>query len=188
MKTREDLKVYLLADQKARFGDVSGKRLFLAKLKAGSMWSYNVILRKLEFNKECGNYLRTIYYKIRLRGLSVKTGWDVSEGVFGPELCIVHRGTVVVNPNAHVGNNCRIHIDVNIGADARTGKAPIIGDDVYIAPGAKIFGDIRIADGVAIGANAVVNKSFLTEMISIAAVPAKKISDTGNPHIKKGDL
>jgi acetyltransferase-like isoleucine patch superfamily enzyme len=35
---------------------------------------------------------------------------------------------------------------------------PIIGDNVYIGSGAKIFGAIRIGDNSAIGANCVVTK------------------------------
>jgi serine O-acetyltransferase len=37
---------------------------------------------------------------------------------------------------------------------------PVIGDDVYIAPGACIFGAIRIGNNVRIGANAVVCKDI----------------------------
>ena len=37
---------------------------------------------------------------------------------------------------------------------------PIIGDNVYIAPGAKLFGKIKIGNNVKIGANAVVYKDI----------------------------
>lgn len=36
------------------------------------------------------------------------------------------------------------------------GGAPVIGDNVYIGPGAKIFGAIHIGNNVRIGANCVV--------------------------------
>jgi serine O-acetyltransferase len=62
---------------------------------------------------------------------------------------------------------------VNIGE--HNGGAPRIGNDVYIGPGAKLFGDIEIADNIVIGANAVVNKSFLTPGISIGGVPARQL-------------
>ena len=55
--------------------------------------------------------------------------------------------------------------------------SPILGDNVYIGPGAKLFGKITIADNISIGANAVVTKSFEQENISIAGVPAKIISE-----------
>ncbi|MDM7919729.1 MAG: hypothetical protein QUS12_11250 [Methanosarcina sp.] len=55
-----------------------------------------------------------------------------------------------------------------------------MGNNVYIGPGAKIFGDIEIADGIAIGANSVVNKSFTEPNIGIAWIPARKINNKGS--------
>ena len=57
---------------------------------------------------------------------------------------------------------------------------PRIGNNVYIGPGAVIDGDIEIADGIAIGANSFVNKSFTEPEITIAGCPAKEISDKGS--------
>ena len=86
----------------------------------------------------------------------------------------------MISKYARVGRNCRLHVCVNIGTSAGyDGLCPIIGDNVYIAPGAKIFGNIRIADNIVIGTNAVVNKSFLENDISIGGIPAKKISSKG---------
>lgn len=56
-----------------------------------------------------------------------------------------------------MGKFCDIHVGVNIGQNINPDDVPIIGDNVWIGPGAKIFGKIIIADGVAIGANSVVN-------------------------------
>lgn len=50
----------------------------------------------------------------------------------------------------------------------------------YIGPGAKIYGDIKIVDGIAIGTNAVVNESFLEPNITIAGIPDKKVSEKGS--------
>jgi serine O-acetyltransferase len=49
---------------------------------------------------------------------------------------------------------------VTIGLSGRGEKhgAPTIGNNVYIAPGAKVFGKIHIGDNAMIGANAVVHK------------------------------
>lgn len=46
-----------------------------------------------------------------------------------------------------------------------------------IGSGAKIIGNVKIADNCVIGANSVVIKDFLEEGITIAGVPAKKISN-----------
>jgi serine O-acetyltransferase len=54
---------------------------------------------------------------------------------------------------------------------------PSIGNNVVIGPGAVIVGAITIADGIAIGANSYVNRSFLEPNITIAGCPAKRISN-----------
>lgn len=56
---------------------------------------------------------------------------------------------------------------------------PTIGNGVVLGVGAVVLGDVRLADNIAVGANAVVNKSFDEENIAIAGVPAKKISNNG---------
>jgi len=112
-------------------------------------------------------------------------GFDIPINTFGPGLKINHFGLIVVNGNARIGAFCDIHQGVNIGQHGiNIDDVPTIGDNVWIGPGAKIFGKITIASRCAIGANAVVNRSFNEENISIAGIPAKKISDTGNPYIK----
>ena len=120
------------------------------------------------------------WYRLRLNSNSRKTSWTIPPNVFGPGLLVVHRGTVVVNPTAKIGENCRVHACVNIGG--WNGGSPVVGNNVYIGPGAKLFGPIEIADNIAIGANSVVNKSFTESGISIAGIPAKKVSDKGNKY------
>lgn len=48
----------------------------------------------------------------------------------------------------------------------------MLGDNIYLGPGAKVFGHITIADGCKIGANAVVNKSCVHENSVLVGVPA----------------
>lgn len=138
-------------------------------------------LRKLEYYRNCKSNLleRLFYYYLKLvyRRSSIKLGFSIPENVFGPGLAIVHYGTIVVNPKAKIGHNCRIHPCTNIGASGGSSKAPQIGNNVYIGPGAKIYGDIEIGNNIAIGANSSVNKSFLEDNIMIAGSPAKKIKE-----------
>lgn len=89
----------------------------------------------------------------------------------------MHYGTIVVNPRAKVGANCRIHVCTNIGESGGVAGAPQIGDNVYIGPGAKIYGAISIANNTVIAANAAVNKSILEEGMLVAGVPARIIKD-----------
>lgn len=61
---------------------------------------------------------------------------------------------IVISHNAVIGKNCTIYHQVTIG-EGHDG-APRIGNDVWIGPGAKVFGNIRIGNNVRIGANCVV--------------------------------
>ncbi len=145
------------------------------------IWKFQRLLRKCEYYKNVKSKksffyeLLYIYYKIKFKNLSLKLGFSIPENVFGPGLAILHYGTIIVNPRAIIGTNCRIHADVNIGESGGLEGAPIIGNNVYIGPGAKIYGNIKIADNCAIGANASVNKTFDEVGMLIAGVPAKTI-------------
>jgi serine O-acetyltransferase len=110
----------------------------------------------------------------------LKLGFTIPLNVFGPGLSISHFGTIVINKHAMIGANCRIHPGVCIGG--LKGKAPRIGNNVYIGPGAKIFGDITIDDNVAIGANSVVNKD-VPMSVTVAGNPAKIVSEKGTSEL-----
>ena len=56
---------------------------------------------------------------------------------------------------------------------------PTIGDNVYIGPGAKLFGRISIGDNAAIGANAVVTGDMPDSAVAVG-VPAKAVSSSGS--------
>lgn len=134
-------------------------------------------LRRIEWLSNTSHHrpLRKVYctlLQIINHRLATRLGFSIPKNVFGPGLCIVHYGTIVVSPKAQIGRNCRLHPSTSIGD---YNGAPSIGDNVYIGPGAKLFGNISIGDNVAIGANSVVNKSFGSN-ITIAGIPAKEIS------------
>lgn len=140
---------------------------------------FEIRLRKLEYALNCSRPKLLVYWrKFLYRKTSIRLGFSISPNTFGPGLSIAHRGTIVVNGGARIGANCRIHVDVNIGTEAgKSNSAPIISDNCYIGPGAKIFGPIEIGPGTVIGANAVVNKSFLEGNQTLGGVPAKVISN-----------
>ena len=98
-----------------------------------------------------------------------------------PGLYIPHGGIIVIHPDARIGKNCTISHEVTIGIGGRGEKkgCPIIGEEVYIAPGAKIFGKIKVGDRVAIGANAVVTKDLPEKAVAVG-IPAKVISHEGS--------
>lgn len=183
IKSKKDYEYYLEADRIAL-----GKKRKKPLIFFDEVWVFERLLRKVEYYKNCRKsklYLPYYYYLyLKFHLLSIFLGFHIKPNVFGPGLSISHPGTIIVNGSARVGANCRIHVCTSIGTKAGySNLAPTIGNNVYIGPGAKIFGDIEIADGIAIGANSVVNKSFTEPNIGIAGVPARKINEIGS-----GDL
>ncbi|MGB9940016.1 serine O-acetyltransferase [Methanosarcina sp.] len=180
IKSKQDYKYYLEADRIAL-----GKKRKKPMLFFDEVWVFQRLLRKVEYYKNCKNsrFYRPYYYYLYLKFhlLSLFLGFHIKPNVFGPGLSISHPGTIVVNGHARIGANCRIHVCTVIGTKAGyEDVTPKIGNNVYIGPGAKIFGDIEIADGIVIGANSVVTKSFTEPNIRIAGAPAKKINDKGS--------
>lgn len=181
IKSKRDYTLYMEQDRVAMNKEHAQLKVIHYLGLGEQIWVFFSLLRKLEYIHNCKkgfvwkilfNLLYLFYTK-----LSFRLGFSIPINTLGAGVTLVHRGTVVINKEAYIGANSRIHVCTNIGAF--NGGAPKIGNGVYIGPGAKIFGDIEIADGVAIGANAVVNKSFLEPNISIGGIPAKKISDHG---------
>ena len=78
-------------------------------------------------------------------------------------------------PRRASGRNCRLHPSTSIGD---YNGVPCLGDNVYIGPGAKIYGPVTLGDNVAVGANAVVNKSFGSN-VTLGGVPARIIAEKG---------
>jgi serine O-acetyltransferase len=117
-----------------------------------------------------------------LRHYSFKFGFDISPDVaVGSGLYIGHFGGVVINRDVIIGANCNLSHEVTLGQVNRGERAgcPVIGDNVYIGPGAKIIGSLRVGDNSAVGANAVVLED-VPENVAVGGVPARIISNSGS--------
>lgn len=166
--SRQDFIFYCKADKAVL------KRKRTVKAFFNDIDNFQKILRRMEYYKNCKkNIILQFITVLRFRRLSAKLGFTIPINVFGPGLGIMHRGTIIVTPNARVGANCKINVDVQIGPGH--GGAPTIGDNCYIGPGAKIFGGITLGNNITIGANAVVNKSFPGDNMLLVGVPAKSV-------------
>lgn len=138
---------------------------------------FQLRLRKIEYlhnvcRKNRFRCIQLFFLEILNHRLATRLGFSIPKNVFGAGLCIVHYGTIVVSSKAKIGENCRIHPSTSIGEYKGT---PTIGNNVYIGPGAKLFGNVNIGNNVAIGANAVVNID-IPDNVSVGGVPAKIIS------------
>lgn len=169
--SKEDLREYLERDKKS-LGRKSDK-----PAHSDVIWKFEILLRKYEYYYNKKSPLRYVYGEL-FRRVSVKLGFSIPINVFDKGLAIVHYGTIVVSDGAIIGENCRIHEGVCIGATNGETKAATIGNNVFLATGAKVIGQVSIADNVAIAANAVIVKDILEPSTTWGGIPAKKISDS----------
>ena len=175
INSRQDLKYFLGADKKAL-----KRKTNKPKFAADEIWKFQIRLRKCEFFLNCRKdffgKLQLKWMRYRLKKKAMKLGFSVPLNCFGPGLRILHRGTIVINGNTKIGANCTLHVCVNIGSKPGETISPILGDNIYIGPGAKLYGDITIGDNTVIGANAVVNKSFPEGNTTLVGAPAHSLS------------
>jgi len=176
--TKADLRDYMNQDKIQLGIKRSRPRPFTDEI-----WKYEIILRKYEywFNKTDGIIVNVIrnFYKLKWHRWCVKLGISIGPNVCGKGLSIAHINGIQINGAARVGENLRIQECVTIGASGGE-AAPQIGNNVYLASGCKILGNVTIADNCVVGANAVVVNDIVEEGISVAGVPAKKINNNNS--------
>lgn len=125
---------------------------------------------------------------LRLKHLSYKSGIQISwKAKIGKGFYIGHFGSIVISPYAIIGNNVNVSYGCGIGAANRGPKKGVatIGNCVYLGPGCKIVGKVKIGNNVCVGANAVVTHDILDEAC-VGGVPATVLSMNGiNSYIEK---
>ena len=172
IRSRKEMNEYIRQDMKRNLVSGGGAKskiqillnprlLFTANLRHYEYWA----------NRKKGPLamVMTAWHYLIHKHLSYKLGFTLYKNQFGPGLYIMHYGTIVVNPKCRIGANCNINAGVNIGMGGS-----IIGDNCYIAPGAKIIKPVHIGNNVMIGANAVVTKDIPDDCV-VAGIPAKII-------------
>jgi serine O-acetyltransferase len=89
---------------------------------------------------------------------------------------IMHPVGVVINSKVRGGKNIIVESGVVIGDEK--GRAPVLGDNIFIGAGAKIIGGITVGSNVKIGANAVVVKDVPND-VTVVGIPARVINNKG---------
>jgi serine O-acetyltransferase len=180
IESRKDLFDYIESDNS--FAKEKGRQRIMKRVHDTEYYidKYLVYLRKQEYyiNTAGSNIIKrflSLYYERKKHNLGNKLGFYIGPNCFDKGLTIYHHGSIIVNPIAKIGENCKLHGNNCIGNSGLTETCPMIGNNVDIGFGAVIIGDVQIADNIKIGANAVVNKSFLDPGITIAGVPARKV-------------
>jgi serine O-acetyltransferase len=156
----------------------------LRQLFLGEAYKYNFWMRTCTYTSQNTLLKYSIYplAKFLLRCLRYKLGISIPpETKIGSGFYIGHFGGIVVNGQSVIGKNCNISHGVTLG-QANRGKNkgyPILGDNIYIGPGAKIVGAVKIGNNVAIGANCVVTINIPDNSV-VVGIPGKVISQEGS--------
>jgi serine O-acetyltransferase len=144
-------------------------------------WRYTIRWRWLRMPFSC-------LYKLLKPISEILTGIELPcETTLGRGFRIDHFGGIVISGDAVFGDDCVIRNGVTVGLK-HTGQrgAPVLGNRVDIGAGAKLLGDIRIGDDVAIGANAVVLTDVPSNCIAVgipARIIRRKTSETAGSKI-----
>lgn len=185
IKTKSDLKYYIKSDQENLLygrNNNSIKKIKLTNHHINEILQYMKYLRYEEYHRNNNGIIHKLsefYYARRKNNIGNRLGISISANSFGKGLTIYHNGSIIVNGEAKIGENCKLHGNNCIGNDGITLSTPTIANNVDIGFGAVIIGDIYIADNVIIGANAVVNKSCYETGAILAGVPAKVVKMNG---------
>lgn len=127
----------------------------------------------LTIRNPLGRWLASkIYGFFKVFVLNVTKIWIPPQVRIGDDFHIIHaEGSLSIHPQAIIGHRCGVMHNVTIGTNMR-GRAPIIGDDVFIGVNSTVLGPITIGDRVRIGANTAVSTNVPSDSVVIGS-PAK---------------
>ena len=178
---KNELKSLILYEKEKYIMNAGGKKQFILKMVKAHpdyfAWKYLKCLRKTQYYYDYrnNNIFTGLMYLIQCRrknNLGRRLGIEVGENCAGKGLMIFHTQGVVINGNARLGENCMLHGNNCIGNNGIDKAAPIVGNNVDIGVGAKIIGDIYVADNIKIGAGAVVISSCYEKGATLVGMPA----------------
>jgi len=108
-------------------------------------------------------------------GIEIHPGAKIGKGFF-----IDHGMGVVIGETTEIGDNVTLFQGVTLGGTGKEkGKRhPTIGNNVTIAAGAKVLGNIKIGDNVNIGAGSVVIRD-VPSYSTVVGVPGRVVKHRG---------
>ncbi|MDY5059777.1 MAG: serine O-acetyltransferase, partial [Staphylococcus simulans] len=163
-RIRDDVKMVFEQDPAAR----SSFEVITTYAGLHAVWSH-LIAHRL-YNKKRYTLARTISQISRFF-----TGIEIHPGAkIGRRLFIDHGMGVVIGETCTIGDNVTIYQGVTLGGTGKEkGKRhPDIGDNVLIAAGSKVLGNIKVDSNVNIGANSVV-LSNVPSYTTVVGIPGR---------------
>lgn len=182
--TFHELRSLISADQ-FRYEGGAGWRDFFRQWWMETGFRYTVAMRLTAFLRSQKWSRYGIYHLClwRFRRMQVRHSTFIDFSVrIGGGLYLGHLLCIVVNSKCVIGRNCTLGHGVTLGntnTRSRTPGTPVIGDRVYLGPGCKVIGGIRIGDDAAVGPNSVVVKD-VPPMSVVSGIPSVEISTKGS--------
>lgn len=173
---------FLIKSDLFRYYGNKNMKSFLRAFFSNGGFQISIFYRISNYLSERNSKILLLVSKLLLKITCLVYNCDIhTKTKFGSGLYLSHCSGIIINGLAIIGDNVNISQQVTIGISGRGPNrgVPEIGNQVYIGPGAKVFGKIKIGNNVAIGANAVVNKDLPDNSVAVG-VPAKIISDSGS--------
>lgn len=175
-----NLKKYILADKFRYLGENGSVWKAYTKYEGFRFSFWMRVCNKMR-KKKITKYTLFPFAKAIYKHYKYKYGYDIPYTVdIGPGLLIFHIGGIVVSAQK-CGKNLTISQNVTVGMTSHNGikSFPVIGDNVYLAPGCAVIGGVTIGNAVAVGTNAVVTKSVDDNAV-LVGIPARTISHNGS--------
>lgn len=184
IKSKLDLQDYLKTEKSLYIDGGFWKTIKLWLLQDSSylLWHYIKMLRMTEYYFNINNKLLYWVFQRRKNKEGAKLGISIFHNSVGKGLLIYHYGSIIINSNAKIGENLKLHGNNCIGNKGEHDKyhAPILGDNIELGIGSSILGNISIASNVVVAANAVVVKDCSDKNVVLAGIPARKIEKKNN--------
>ena len=181
--SRKQLKTWLSYERK-KYKSVTPIWWLIPATEQDAIWKYQRRLRVTEYHLNTQHRLRYPISRFLLHQMQFRYGMKIRLNSCGKGLKIMHLGSILTNGDW--GEDCSLHVNVSIVSGGRDTGTPVIGSHNVIGVGAVVLGSVKLGEGIAVGANAVVTKSFEENDIAIAGVPARKISENGSGTWNKG--
>ena len=179
INSKKELKDFLNKEYSIIKDDCHGIVLHLPLIICEEQIKYRIIkyLRKAEYHTNVNHKIRGFFYRLKLFNIETKYCMLIPMNVIDKGLNIAHIGNIMINDNAKIGKNVKIYPNIVVGNNEFKShtKCPTIGNNVFIGTGAKLFGDIKVADNCIIAANSVVTKSINQKNSVIGGIPGSII-------------
>ncbi len=172
IKNKKELEFVIKADRMMNRGKFnrSFKDFLMDLILPDPIMKYLRLMRKTSYYKHSGGGILFAYYFRKWEALGRYLGFSIGYDTLGYGVVIPHHGTIVIGRSNRIGNYAVIHTCVCISDNEK-----VIGDNLYLATGAKLTSKLTLGNSISIGANSLVNKSFVENNVLLGGIPAKII-------------